>query len=553
MNTQAHAGDTGMSRYPPAEGERGLGGAPATSSSDSQGDAGVSRYPPAESERGSEGSSGSGGNGDGNGDGNGNGIGNDNGNASQGDAGVSRYPPAGGGRGSAGAPGLNDSDRFGDLGVSRYPPAEGTRGPGFRREPVDIGDTWYSLHEQATMVTQVHDVFPSPYMGRNSLRPREPAATSLTATLFMSARLFESDHNETQLIFDPELAGGTGFSGTRGIAGFPNGEITRVGIAAPTPYIARLYVRQTFGFGGEREKVPDAVDQVAGERDVKRLAVILGKFALPDIADDNRYAHDPRTQFLNWALVYNGAWDYPANVRGYTYGLGLDYNYSKGLSMSYAVAAMPAVANGAALDPRFLKAQGQVAEIERRYDLFGRPGTIRPLAFLNHAHMGNYNEAVELMPKDPDITKTRSYRYKYGFGLNIDQELTDNLGFFSRLGWNDGHSETFAFTEIDRTLSAGLVMGGRAWARPYDRVGLAGILNGISGPHRAYLEHGGFGFIIGDGKLDYGPEEILELYYAFQIKNGLAVTFDFQEIGNPAYNRDRGPVSVFSLRVHLDR
>ena len=251
---------------------------------------------------------------------------------------------------------------------------------------------------------------------------------------------------------------------------------------------------------------------------LRRLAVIVGKFAAPDIADDNRYSHDPRTQFLNWALVYNGAWDYPANVRGYTYGVALDYNHSKNVSFSYAVMTVPLVANGGALDWHLNKAQGQVAEMERRYRLFGRPGAIRPMAYLNHAHMGDYNEALQLMPVDPDITKTRSYRYKYGFGLNIDQELTDDIGFFSRLGWNDGHTETWAFTEIDRTATAGLVMGGRQWCRPYDRVGLAGILNGLSGPHRDYLAAGGYGFIIGDGKLNYGLEQILEMYYAFQIQ-----------------------------------
>jgi high affinity Mn2+ porin len=286
---------------------------------------------------------------------------------------------------------------------------------------------------------------------------------------------------------------------------------------------------------------------------VRRLAVIVGKFAAPDIADDNRYSHDPRTQFLNWALVYNGAWDYPANVRGYTYGVAFDYNHSHNVSFSYAVMTVPLVANGGALDWHLNKAQGQVAEMERRYKLFGRPGAFRPLAYLNHAHMGDYNEVLQLMPVDPNIIKTRSYRYKYGFGLNIDQELTDDIGFFSRLGWNDGHTETWAFTEIDRTASAGLVMGGRQWCRPYDRVGLAGILNGLSGPHREYLAAGGYGFIIGDGRLNYGLEQILEMYYAFQIKPGLVLTFDFQEIGNPAYNRDRGPVSVYSLRVHWDR
>ena len=452
------------------------------------------------------------------------------------------------------------SQRQRDTGVSRYPPAEGERTFPSAGAPAEAKGlfgknqaAWYSAHAQATVVTQVHNVFPAPYTGPKSLKPSEPAANTMTGTVFYAARLCESERNDTQIIFNPETAGGGGFSGTAGVAGFPNGEATRVGVPNPTPYIARLFVRQIFGFGGEREWAPDDENQVAGERDVRRLAVIVGKLAAPDIADDNRYAKDPRTQFLNWVLVYNGAWDYPANVRGYTYGVVLDYNHSKNLSFSYGVFAEPAVANGAAFDWHLRKApQGQVAEMENRYELNGRPGAIRLMTFLNHAHMGNYNEALQLMPVDPDITKTRSYRYKYGCGVSFDQELTDDLGCFGRLGWNDGHSESWAYTEIDRTLSVGLVLGGRRWCRPYDRIGLAGILNGISGPHRDYLEAGGLGFIIGDGRLKYDPETILETYYAWQITTGIVVTIDFQEIVNPAYNTQRGPVEVGSVRVHWD-
>jgi len=618
MNTVEGGNDTGVSRYPPAEGERGSERGPGMESSTAPSDTGVSRYPPAEGERnvppeegeppprtppsennrppsppepmipdtgpetaGSTGTSRTGGIA-GFFDGEitrvdiaelstyptppslslafGPGGQQDNAGQRQGDAGVSTYPPAEGERGNpsglqgppAGArPSGNIYERQRDTGLSRYPPAEGERSDLYAiTEPVDA---WYSAHEQATVVTMVHNVFPSPYIGKKSLLPSEPAANTMTGTVFFAARLWESEHHDTQLIFNPEVAGGAGFSGTDGIAGFPNGEATRVGVEDPTPYIARLYLRQTFGFGGDRENAPDDVNQVAGQRDVRRLAVIVGKLAAPDIADDNRYSHDPRTQFLNWALVYNGAWDYPANVRGYTYGVALDYNHSKDWSVSYAVFTVPAVANGAALDWNLTRAQGQVAELERRYEINGRPGAFRPLAFLNHAHMGNYNEALQLMPVAPDITKTRSYRYKYGFGLNIDQALTDDIGFFSRLGWNDGHTETWAFTEIDRTATAGLVMGGRWWCRPNDRVGVAGILNGLSGPHREYLAAGGYGFIIGDGKLNYGLEQILECYYAYQVKPGLIVTLDFQEVVNPAYNRDRGPVSIVGLRVHWDR
>jgi high affinity Mn2+ porin len=641
MNAQGEPGDVGLSRYPPAEGERAFDRRPSVGVDQGRGDTGVSRYPPAEGERstppgerappaGAEPNDDNGAAGplppttlngaeaevvtqilaaqlwesgadasqvlfnynpqDAEGAGLsrpsanvffprseitragftdaepapffgavnpcgffGNGGEQDNPGARQGDTGVSTFPPAEGERNAQPEPIPTIGVRQRYTGLSKFPPAEGERDSS-SGAPGPLGPAaWYSAHVQGTVVSQVHNVFPSPYIGKKSLLPNEPAANTMTGTVFWAGRIWESERGDGQIVFNPEIAGGGGFSGTAGIAGFPNGEATRVGVPNPTPYIARLYLRQTFGFGGEREWAGDDVNQVAGERDVRRLAVIVGKFAAPDIADDNRYSHDPRTQFLNWALVYNGAWDYPANVRGYTYGVAFDYNHSKNLSFSYAVMTEPLVANGSALDWHLNKAQGQVAEMERRYKLFGRPGSFRTLAFLNHAHMGDYNEALQLMPVDPNIIKTRAYRYKYGFGLNVDQELTDDIGFFSRLGWNDGHSETWAFTEIDRTATAGLVMGGRQWCRPYDRVGLAGILNGLSGPHRDYLAAGGYGFIIGDGKLNYGLEQILEMYYAIQIKAGLYLTFDFQEVGNPAYNRDRGPVSVYSLRVHWDR
>lgn len=410
-----------------------------------------------------------------------------------------------------------------------------------RREP------FYSAHEQGTVITQVHGHFRSPYIGPNSLRPVEPMATTETATLYLDARLWRG----SELIFDPEISGGRGFSGTTGVAGFPNGEATRVGVREPTPYIARLFWRGTWGLGGEREKVEDDANQIAGIRDVDRLTLSVGKMSAVDLADNNRYSHDPRTQFMNWALMYNGGWDYPANVRGYTYGIAVDLN-TVFWALRYGIFAEPAVANGAPLDPHFLKANGQILELEEHYRLGDLPGRLREEVYLNHAHMGNYAEALAAMPVDPDITLTRAYRFKYGFGLNLEQQLTGPLGFFARAGWNDGHSESWAFTEIDRTVAAGLLLHGKAWRRPDDQVGLAGVVNGLSRPHRDYLAAGGLGFIIGDGRLNYAPEQILELYYNCQLAKGINVTADFQGINHPAYNADRGPVAVGSVRVHFE-
>lgn len=410
---------------------------------------------------------------------------------------------------------------------------------------------WYSAHAQATTVTQIHNHFRSPYFGEHSMVPVEHSATSMTGTLFLDARLWELGGQSGELIFNPEIAGGRGLSNVNGVAGFPNGEITRVGAPEPTPYFARLYLRQTCGFGGEQEKVEDGPNQIAGMRDVDRITFTIGKMSSSDIVDDNRYSHDPRTQFLNWSAMFNGAWDYPANVRGYTYGVAIDFN-RKDWAIRYGIFAEPKVANGGPIDPQILNANGQVVEWEGRYTLNDHPGKLRLLAYLNHAHMGNYRLAVTEMPVDPDITLTRSYRFKYGFGLNCEQELTKDLGFLGRLGWNDGQSESWAFTEIDHTALLGLVLKGRCWCRPNDQVGLASIVNGLSAAHRNYLAAGGVGFIIGDGRLSYGPEEILEAFYDWEIRKGIHVTADFQEVNHPAYNRDRGPISVAALRVHIE-
>ncbi|HYT91109.1 MAG TPA: carbohydrate porin [Gemmataceae bacterium] len=412
------------------------------------------------------------------------------------------------------------------------------------KEPADA---WYSAHFQTTVVTQIHNRFNSPYLGPNSLQPGEGDATSLTSTLFLDLRLWEGG----ELIFNPELAGGRGFSGSSGIAGFPNGEITRAGTPTPTPYFARFYLRETWGLGDEMETVKDGANEIAGQRPVHRLTLNVGKFAATDFADDNDYSHDPRKQFLPWSLIYNGAWDYPANVRGYTYGIALDYN-TKWWTLTYAVLAEPSFANGAPLDPHILKANGHVLEWERRWKINEHPGSLRLMAFLNHAHMGNYREALALMPQGPDVTATRAYRLKYGFGLSWDQEVTKDLGVFARLGWADGRTEAWAFTAMDELAELGLALKGRCWCRPNDMVGVAVACGGLASPHRDYLAAGGLDFIIGDGKLRYGPEEIFETYYNYEVRKGINVTLDTQAVNHPAYNRDRGPVWIGSIRVHFE-
>jgi high affinity Mn2+ porin len=413
------------------------------------------------------------------------------------------------------------------------------------KEPAE---SWYSAHAQATVVTQAHSNFDPPYTGPHSLLPSEPMATSITSTLFLDTRLWEGG----ELIFNPEVAGGSGFSGVDGLAGFPNGEITRIGLVEPTWYFARFYLQQTFSWGGEQEDVKDEINQIQGKRDIDRITFKIGKFSVTDLADDNAYAHDPRTQFLNWDLMYNPAWDYPANVRGYTYGFSAEIN-RKYWTLTYGIAAEPSIANGAPLDPHILAAHGQFLELEERYELWcDHPGAMRFMGYMNNAHMGKYSEALAEMPVDPDVTLTRAYRIKYGLCLSWDQELTKELGIFGRLGWNDGQTETWAYTPVDETASLGMVMKGKCWCRPDDVVGLGGAINGLSDIHREYLAAGGLDFSIGDGKLNYGNEEILEVYYLFQLHKGIQFTVDFQEINHMAYNRDRGDVAVGSMRFHLE-
>ncbi|MFT3883656.1 MAG: carbohydrate porin [Gemmatales bacterium] len=410
----------------------------------------------------------------------------------------------------------------------------------------DDKEKWYSVHGQATTILQGNGFFRSPYEGEHSLRSIVNQRTSQTATLFLDTKLWSG----AEFIFNPEIAGGRGLSDVFGVAGFPNGEIPRVGDVAPTPYFARVFLRQTWGLGGEQEDIKAEENVIEGKRDIRRFTLTLGKLAANDIFDDNKYSHDTRTQFMNWSIMNNGAWDYPANTRGYTYGGAIEYN-EKWWAIRYGAWGVPSTANGPEIDPKFTQAYGQVAELEYRYELNNRPGAIRFMGYVNRANMGNYNQAIEEMPVDPVIANTRRYSYKAGFGINIEQEVADNTGVFFRAGWNDGQNESWAFTEIDQTISGGVLFNGKSWGRSRDEFGVAGAINGISVPHHNYLGAGGLGFILGDGQIAYAPECIGEMYYSWGVSEHAFITGDYQFILNPAYNSDRGPVSVFSVRVHI--
>ena len=416
--------------------------------------------------------------------------------------------------------------------------------------PLERAERW-DLFYQATSVSQYHGTFNSPYEGPLSFQDYPEVDTSLTTTLFFALRLSPN----TQFHLDPEIAGGKGMSNVDGIANAPNGEMPRVTVATPKPYIARLYLSHDFGFGWEKERFEADEDQLAGERPMKRYTITVGRFSVEDFFDDNAYSHDPRSQFLGWGVMYNGAWDYPADTRGYTWGWVHEF-HTRNWSLRYASTAEPKVANGPRFDRRLFRDRGDTFEGERRYSIGEHPGVVRLLGYLNHADAGNYAAALRLAAQTgttPDITAARRVgTLKYGTGLNVEQQVSRDVGFFTRLGWNDGKTESFAFTAIDRLASGGVSVKGTSWKRKEDVAATSLTAGGLSGGHTLYLARGGLDFLIGDGRLNYAPEYIWESYYSARLFPGFYATLDLQKAANPAYNHDRGPVWIESIRLHMD-
>jgi high affinity Mn2+ porin len=409
----------------------------------------------------------------------------------------------------------------------------------------------WNLFFQATSIGQYHGTFPSPYSSPFSLQNYPERDVSLTTTLFFGLRLTPN----TQLFFDPEIAGGRGFSSVNGLANSSNGELPRVASATPKPYIARLYITHDFGFGDARESVESDENQLAGQRPVTRYTVTAGRFTLTDFFDNNRYSHDPRTQFMGWAVMYNGAWDYGADVRGYTWGWVHEF-HTKNWSLRYGSGAMPKVANGLRFDRGIFRDRSDVFEGEYRFAVRKHPGAVRLTPYVNRANAGTYREAIQLAAAQggaPDVTATRRVgTMKYGVGANAEQELTKDIGVFGRLGWNDGKTESFAFTAIDRLAQAGVSVTGLRWHRPHDTAATEFTASGLSGVHATYLALGGHDFLIGDGRLRYGREYTSETYYSARLLPGFFASFDLQHVANPAYNRDRGPVWIYSLRLRVE-
>ena len=403
----------------------------------------------------------------------------------------------------------------------------------------------WQVHGQATAVTQTHGDFPSPYQGPNSLQPGRETATSFTTTLMTGWRPAPA----TELYLDLEGAVGKGVSTALGMAGAPNGETYRVGNPHFRASVARVLLRETIDLGGEVQTVPDDAHQLPGNRSSRRLVVHVGKFSVMDVYDNNTYAHDPRTHFLNWTLMGHGAWDYPADTRGYTWG-GVAELYWEEWAARLGRFAEPLEANQLAMDHSLARAHGDALEVEHDHTLGGLPGAIRAMAFRNTARMGDYRLSLA-GDTPPDILATRAEgRRKRGWGLNAEQAATADLGCFLRWSWSDGRTESWAFTEVDRSLSAGLALRGPAWGRPQDRLSVAFVQNRLSADHREYLAAGGLGFLLGDGRLTYSPERILEAVYAVALGRPFTASLDLQRCWNPAYNADRGPVTLSALRLH---
>jgi high affinity Mn2+ porin len=422
-----------------------------------------------------------------------------------------------------------------------------------QQNEVLLKDSGWSYHFQFTGILQGHTSFRSPYSGLNSLLPTSEKAFSVTSTLFLGRKLWKG----ASAYFNPEMAGGRGISSTLGVAGFPNGETFRIGDPEPTVYVGRIFLRQDIDLDKNNyEEISDDVNQVKERVSASRLRLSIGKFGLADFFDNNSVSHDPRSDFMNWALMNNGAFDYAANTRGYTYGFVAEL-IKPSFTLRLATALEPTFSNGPMLDWHYSKTNSENIEFEKRYSIRGRKGILRLLAYYNINKAPNYNEAVSEKLNGTDTSLDAIFGKKYGnkkigLGFNAEQELGNSVKSFLRLGWNDGRTATWAFAEIDNTVSAGIRIFGKSWKRNADNIGIAILSNGISSGHRNFLNAGGYGFMIGDGKLpNYAREDIVEIFYKLKILPSIWGTLDYQFVGHPAYNADRGPVHVFAARVHI--
>jgi hypothetical protein len=418
------------------------------------------------------------------------------------------------------------------------------------------GDRRWWISGQFNVIYQGRLPFHSLYQGANSFRNSAEYKTSLLGTLYTALRPTRSIRYNTDLILDVEASGGRGLSQALGLAGFTNLDVVRNPTLGSAPYLARYEIHQVVGLTQETTSQEAGFFDLAPSVPVRRIEFRIGKMTLPDFLDVNSPGSDSHLQFMNWTVDNNGAWDYAADTRGYTVGGLVEYD-DRAWSLRYGLFAMPSVANGIDLDWAFSRAHAQNGEFELRHSFVPqRKGTERLLFYANRAHMGTYREAVEAVAgtnNTPNILLHEHYgALKYGFGFNAEQELTENLRVFGRFGWNEGQHESYAYTEVDQTAEAGADYAGTRWHRPVDKIGLAVVSNAIKRDHQEYLRLGGLGFLLSDGNLNYGRENIVEGYYNLHAWRGLFYAVDVQHINNPGYNRDRGPAWVGSVRTHVD-
>lgn len=433
------------------------------------------------------------------------------------------------------------------------PPPAGPRLTVFRHPD---SKRWY-IAGQANLIGQAHPNFHSPYEGTNSFRAGAEEKASFEGTLYTGFRPHSSLRYNTDFLLDLESAGGRGLSQALGLAGFTNLDVVRNPNLGPRPYLARAEIHQTIGLTNAMVPSERTYLSLATKVPVRRFEIRAGKMSLPDVFDVNEVGSDSHLQFTNWTIDNNGAWDYAADTRGYTVGGVVEYD-DRDWSARYGLFAMPTLANGDTLDWAFRRSRGQNIEFELRRSLIpGRHGATRILSFVNNAHMGLYRNAVNAfldgIDPTPEITRHEKFgAVKYGFGWNNEQDVTSHLRLFSRFGWNEGGHESFAYTEVDQTASFGGDYNGGQWRRSDDKFGIAFVSNAIKKDHQNYLANGGLGFLLGDGRLNYGRENIEESYYNWHIRSGLFGAVQVTHIDHPGYNRDRGPVWVPGARIHVD-
>lgn len=413
----------------------------------------------------------------------------------------------------------------------------------------------WNLKLQTTYITQSKSSVASPYSGDHSLLAEAEHSHSWTATAFMGLRL----GSRTEAYLNPEVAAGVPLSGLQGLGGFTNGEMARSSGADPKLYRARAFLRHVVDLSDETESVASAENQLAGTYAKRRLVLTAGNLSVTDVFDPNAYSHDPRTQFLNWTLMTHGAYDFAADARGYTWGAAAEY-----IDGDWSVRAgsflLPKLPNQQALDKQIGKHQGDQIELERRYSLGEeQAGVVRLLAFRDRAVMARYQDALQLASPTQDAPSLDPVRQqahaKWGMGVNVEQQVLPDVGVFARSMWADGKTETYAFTEVDRSLSGGVSIKGHRWERSNDVIGLGVAFNGLSQVHRRYLAQGGMAFFLGDGQLSYRPERVLEAYYSLSLApwvKGVAVSADYQHVAHPGYNADRGPAGFWALRLHAE-